>query len=140
MTAANRPSLGIRTISPKPGWSAAESGAVSQARLVDGLSDAAHAHGGVLHAYVLMTNPIHWLTTPSEATSIGKTLQALGRCFVFIAHFISGNSRRHPGTLIISPPAPGPRDTAPEIVKVFATAPCSRDPVGRVRRAWHDAC
>jgi putative transposase len=46
------------------------------------LSEAAHAHGCAIHAYVLMTNHIHLLTTPSAAAAIGETLQALGRRFV----------------------------------------------------------
>jgi putative transposase len=49
---------------------------------LDCLSEAAHAHGCAIHAYVLMTNHIHLLTTPSAAAAIGETLQALGRRFV----------------------------------------------------------
>ena len=49
---------------------------------LDWLNDAVSAHGCAIHAYVLMTNHIHLLTTPSDAAAIGQTMQALGRRFV----------------------------------------------------------
>ena len=42
------------------------------------LTEAASAHGLAVHAYVLMTNHIHLLATPSTATSSAKTLQSVG--------------------------------------------------------------
>ncbi|HEY8097956.1 MAG TPA: hypothetical protein VIE65_18005 [Methylobacter sp.] len=35
-----------------------------------------------LHAYVLMTNHVHLLMPPFSETSLGKTLQMLGRYYV----------------------------------------------------------
>ena len=49
---------------------------------VEWLRAAADAHGCAIHAYVLMTNHIHLLMTPSDNGSISATLQALGRRFV----------------------------------------------------------
>jgi len=46
------------------------------------LKQAAQAHDLAIHAYVLMTNHVHLLATPSHETSIGKTLQSLGRRYV----------------------------------------------------------
>ena len=46
------------------------------------LRDAAHIHGCAIHAYVLMPNHIHLLTTPGHEQSLPKTLQSLGRRYV----------------------------------------------------------
>lgn len=46
------------------------------------LKQAAQAHDLAIHAYVLMTNHVHLLATPGHETSIGKTLQSLGRRYV----------------------------------------------------------
>ena len=54
---------------------------------LDWLGAAASEHGSAIHAYVLMTNHIHLLMTPSSKEAISATLQALGRRFVpYINH------------------------------------------------------
>jgi putative transposase len=49
------------------------------------LALAASAHGVSVHAYVLMTNHLHLLVTPSLPTSVPKMMQSLGR--VYVAYF-----------------------------------------------------
>lgn len=46
------------------------------------LKYACEKHGCQLHAYVLMTNHVHLLLTPESETSIGKTIQSIGRYYV----------------------------------------------------------
>jgi len=46
------------------------------------LSEAIDKHGCALHAYVLMTNHVHLLLTPTAKWSIGKAIQMLGRYYV----------------------------------------------------------
>jgi putative transposase len=46
------------------------------------LQAACKVHGCLVHGYVLMTNHVHLLITPSSETSLGKTLQMLGRYYV----------------------------------------------------------
>ena len=46
------------------------------------LQEAAEAHALKIHAYVLMTNHVHLLASPTEETSIPKTLQSVGRRYV----------------------------------------------------------
>ncbi len=46
------------------------------------LTRLAYQHGVAVHAYVLMTNHLHLLATPSLAISVPKTMQALGRLYV----------------------------------------------------------
>ncbi len=46
------------------------------------LQEAAEKHRCDVHAYVLMTNHVHLLVTPQTETSIGKTLQSIGRYYV----------------------------------------------------------
>ena len=46
------------------------------------LSEAAARHGCAIHAYVLMTNHVHLLLTPSAAHSLPRLMQALGRRYV----------------------------------------------------------
>ena len=46
------------------------------------LADSARQHGCFIHAYVLMSNYVHLLMTPTETSSISATLQAVGRRFV----------------------------------------------------------
>ena len=43
---------------------------------------ACEKHGCQVHAYILMTNHVHLLITPQEASSLSKTLQMLGRYYV----------------------------------------------------------
>jgi putative transposase len=46
------------------------------------LGEAAVEHGLSIHAYVLMTNHVHLLVTPTEEESVPRTLQSLGRRYV----------------------------------------------------------
>ena len=46
---------------------------------------AARVHGVSVHAYVLMTNHLHLLVTPSLPTSVPKMMQSLGR--IYVAYF-----------------------------------------------------
>lgn len=46
------------------------------------LGDALDEFGCELHAYVLMTNHVHLLMTPREATSISRAMQSIGRRYV----------------------------------------------------------
>jgi putative transposase len=49
---------------------------------LDCLERAAALHGLAIHAYVLMTNHIHLLATPSDAMSAPNTMQSVGRRYV----------------------------------------------------------
>ncbi|HZP94358.1 MAG TPA: transposase, partial [Burkholderiales bacterium] len=49
---------------------------------LDCLERAAGEHGLSIHAYVLMTNHVHLLATPSDEQSVPKTLQSVGRRYV----------------------------------------------------------
>jgi putative transposase len=49
---------------------------------LDCLGDAATRHGCAIHAYVLMTNHVHFLITPEHEGSIGKAFQSVGRRYV----------------------------------------------------------
>ena len=46
------------------------------------LAAACKKHGVDLHAYVLMTNHVHFLMTPQDEQGLSKTLQMLGRYYV----------------------------------------------------------
>ena len=46
------------------------------------LNESFDRHGCALHAYVLMTNHVHLLLTPTTEQSIGKAIQTLGRYYV----------------------------------------------------------
>jgi len=46
------------------------------------LVDAADRYGSNIHAYVLMTNHVHLLATPSERESLSRTMQCVGRYYV----------------------------------------------------------
>jgi len=46
------------------------------------LGDAAQRFGCALHAYVLMTNHVHLLVTPSAPGGVSRMMQALGRRYV----------------------------------------------------------
>ena len=56
---------------------------------------AAEANGLAVHAYVLMTNHVHFLVTPATAASLPRTMQSLGRRYV---RHINASTRRT-GTL-----------------------------------------
>lgn len=49
---------------------------------VTSLSEASERHGLAIHAYVLMTNHVHLVVTPSHEDSLPKTLQSVGRRYV----------------------------------------------------------
>lgn len=59
------------------------------------LSDAAITYGCDIHAYALMPNHVHLLTTPRSPESIPKMVQSIGRRYV---HYINATYRRT-GTL-----------------------------------------
>ena len=46
------------------------------------LAEGAQKHGCQVHAYVLMTNHVHLLLTPSSETSVSRLMQCLGRPYV----------------------------------------------------------
>ena len=46
------------------------------------LAYAARRHAVAIHAYVLMTNHVHLLVTPTFAVSVPKMMQAIGRVYV----------------------------------------------------------
>ena len=46
------------------------------------LGEAALRHGCAVHAYVLMTNHVHLLVTPSEPGAASRMMQAIGRRYV----------------------------------------------------------
>lgn len=49
---------------------------------IECLKEASQNNGLKIHAYVLMTNHVHLLASPSEETSISKTFQSVGRRYV----------------------------------------------------------
>jgi len=49
---------------------------------LDRLFDASNKHQCDIHAYVLMTNHVHFLVTPHTEDGIGKMMQMLGRYYV----------------------------------------------------------
>jgi putative transposase len=51
-------------------------------RYLDDLAVASRAQGCDIHAYVLMTNHVHLLATPSSAGSVSRMMQQLGRRYV----------------------------------------------------------
>ena len=71
------------------------------------LKDGAAKHGCVVHAYVLMTNHVHLLVTPTQPHSISLTLQYVGRHYVPYINYTYGKSGtlwegRHKGCIIDS--------------------------------------
>jgi len=56
------------------------------------LGEALLRFGCRLHAYVLMTNHVHLLLTPSEAGAVGRVMQALGRRYVRYVNDTLGRS------------------------------------------------
>lgn len=55
---------------------------IDHVRYLDELRDIARRIGCAVHAYVLMTNHVHLLVTPSESGQVGAMMQALGRRYV----------------------------------------------------------
>lgn len=62
---------------------------------LDCLRRASTEHGLAVHAYVLMTNHVHLLTTPAHEDSLPKTLQSVGRRYVQYFNY----THRRSGTL-----------------------------------------
>ena|SRR5690625_2463899 len=50
---------------------------------LEALKQAADRHQCDVHAYVLMTNHVHLLLTPHERDGIARTMQSLGRRYVY---------------------------------------------------------
>ena len=53
------------------------------------LQEAAAQHGLAIHAYALLDAAVHLLATPSEAESLSRAMQSLGR------RFVAASNRRH---------------------------------------------
>ncbi|MGH1372862.1 MAG: transposase [Cellvibrionaceae bacterium] len=51
------------------------------------LNDTAEKYGGAIHAFVLMTNHVHLLVTPSDEQCVGRMMQAQGRKYVQYFNF-----------------------------------------------------
>ena len=73
------------------------------------LEDACRQHEVLLHAYVLMTNHVHLLATPSSGTGISKIMQSVGRRYVrYFNHSYKRSGTlwegRHKATLIDAEP------------------------------------
>ncbi len=69
--------------------------------------EGAETHGCAVHAYVLMTNHVHFLLTPGARDSISRTIQYLGRKYVtYINHTCRRTGTlwegRHKGAVIDS--------------------------------------
>jgi putative transposase len=62
---------------------------------LDCLLDASRTHGVAIHAYVLMTNHVHLLASPSHAQAVPRMMQTLGRRYVGRFNFL----HRRTGTL-----------------------------------------
>src|SRR5688572_12702224 len=56
------------------------------------LADAALCRGCAVHAYVLMTNHVHLLVTPSEEGAVGAMMQDIGRRYVRVINSIHGRT------------------------------------------------
>ncbi len=52
------------------------------AQYIAWLAEAAREYGLAIYAYVLMTNHVHLLAAPSDADSLSRTMQSLGRRYV----------------------------------------------------------
>jgi putative transposase len=55
---------------------------VDRVKYLETLGEYAQAFGCAIHAYVLMTNHVHLLVTPSSERAVSRTLQAVGRRYV----------------------------------------------------------
>lgn len=69
------------------------------------LAEGAAKHGCAVHAYVLMTNHVHLLISPSHPQAISRTLQYIGRHYVPYINHVYGKSGtlwegRHKGCII----------------------------------------
>lgn len=71
------------------------------------LHEGAEQHECAIHAYVLMTNHVHLLVTPTQSESISRLMQYVGRHYVTYVNYSYGKSGtlwegRHKGCLISS--------------------------------------
>ncbi len=71
------------------------------------LAEGTAKHDCVIHAYVLMTNHVHLLVTPSHPHAISRTLQYVGRHYVPYINHVYGKSGtlwegRHKGCIVDS--------------------------------------
>ena len=71
------------------------------------LAEGTAKHDCVIHAYVLMTNHVHLLVTPSHPHAISRTLQYVGRHYVPYINHVYGKSGtlwegRHKGCILDS--------------------------------------
>lgn len=71
------------------------------------LHEGAEQHECTIHAYVLMTNHVHLLVTPTQSESISRLMQYVGRHYVTYVNYSYGKSGtlwegRHKGCLISS--------------------------------------
>jgi putative transposase len=64
-------------------------------RYLDDLNEVSEKVGCLIHAYVLMTNHVHLLVTPTESAGISRLIQGLGRRYVA---YVNGTYQRT-GTL-----------------------------------------
>ena len=60
-------------------------------RYLEDLHEVAKTTGCLVHAYVLMTNHVHLLVTPTEPAGISRLMQGLGRRYVA---YVNGTYRR----------------------------------------------
>lgn len=56
--------------------------AIDYGQYLQELRESAIKHGCAVHAYVLMTNHVHLLVTPTSAGSVSRMMQAVGRRYV----------------------------------------------------------
>lgn len=64
-------------------------------RYLDSLGEAAQKYECTIHAYVLMTNHVHFLVTPGQPESISRMMQSVGRRYVQYINY----SYKRSGTL-----------------------------------------
>ena len=55
---------------------------IDRLRYLQDLRELIIAHESSLHAYVLMTNHVHLLITPTRAGAVSRVMQSLGRRYV----------------------------------------------------------
>ena len=56
------------------------------------LAESAARHACVIHAYVLMSNHVHLLVTPSKSGAIAATMQDIGRKYVRVINALHGRT------------------------------------------------
>lgn len=65
---------------------------------LDWLTEAARRYHCAIHAYVLMTNHVHLLTTPAKRESVSRMMQYVGRRYVPYINHTYGTSGSKKGT------------------------------------------